>query len=113
MVYLIPFLSYLADPESVPARPPVRPGYDEKYRYSTASSSGKNLTCASEASLAQFVDTLLSFPFRFCSHVAACPMSATVVDMSVCHLSTSDYNGTQADDFNRNTNANELNDIFE
>ena len=35
-VYLLPFFSYLAGSESVfvrpPARPPVRPGYDDKYR---------------------------------------------------------------------------------
>ena len=32
MVYLLPFLSYVAGSKSVTVRPPVRPGYDDKYR---------------------------------------------------------------------------------
>ena len=32
MVYLLPFLSYLAGSKSVSARPHVRHGYDDKYR---------------------------------------------------------------------------------
>ena len=32
MVYLLPLLSYLAGSESVYASPPVRQGYDDKFR---------------------------------------------------------------------------------
>ena len=32
MVYLLPFLSYIAGSESVSVHPPVRPGYGDKYR---------------------------------------------------------------------------------
>ena len=32
MVYLAPFLSYLAGSKGVSAHPPVRPEYDDKYR---------------------------------------------------------------------------------
>ena len=45
MVYLLPFLSYLAGSKSISARSPVRLVYDDKYRSAleaTASSSGKN-----------------------------------------------------------------------
>ena len=31
MVYLLPFLTYLAGYKSISASPPVRPGYDDKY----------------------------------------------------------------------------------
>ena len=31
-MYLLPISSYLAGPKSVSACPPVRPGYDDKYR---------------------------------------------------------------------------------